>query len=91
MKRSPLRRRTPLRANRAPTRARSLDPLAIWCEADLPGCAGRAVHRHHIQRRSQGGSDGRSNTTDICGACHRFIHENPAWAYEHGWLRRRAS
>lgn len=26
------------------------------------------------------------NLGAICAADHRFIHEHPAWAYEHGWL-----
>jgi hypothetical protein len=73
-------------------RARPNDPLATWCQARIEGvCEGRAIHRHHILRRSQGGSDGASNTVDICNGCHHYIHGHPAWSYENGWLRRRAT
>lgn len=73
-------------------RARPDEPLATWCEAHIDGvCAGRAVHRHHRRIRAQGGTDDAANTADLCGACHEHIHRNPAWAYEHGWLRRRTT
>lgn len=72
-------------------RARPCDPLATWCEAQLHGCDGRASQRHHVLRRSRGGSDDASNTRDLCRACHQFIHEHPAWAYENGWLQRGAA
>lgn len=67
-------------------RARPAEPLADWCEARLAHCEGRASHRHHRRMRSQGGSDDATNTTDLCGACHRQIHANPRWSYQQGWL-----
>lgn len=100
MKRTPLRRVTPLRqgtqlrrkttlARSTSGRARPDEPLAVWCEAQIDGvCTGRAVHRHHVRRRGQGGGDDRSNTRDVCDACHAFVHANPAWAYEAGLLAR---
>lgn len=89
---TPLRRRTPLRS-RPSGRARPDEPLAAWCQAALPGiCTGRATDRHHLLPRSAGGGDDAANTADLCNACHLDgIHARPAWAYEHGWLRRRAA
>ena len=79
------RRRTPLRS-RTSGRARSDHPLAVYCEAVTEVCTGRAEHRHHRLPRSGGGSDEATNTADVCGACHRFIHANPAVSYPNGWL-----
>jgi len=69
-------------------RARPAEPLAVWCVLALPKCAGRAVHRHHRLRRSQGGDDSPDNTLDVCFFCHEEIHRNPARAYEQGWMVR---
>lgn len=103
MKRSPLKRRTPLRrggwlrrtkalVSRPSKRARPNEPLAELCEATILGvCTGYAQHRHHVLPRSQGGTDDRSNTMDICSACHRYLHREPEWAYRVGLLRRRWS
>ncbi len=69
-------------------RARPGEPLADWCEALIYGvCAGRAAHRHHRLRRSQGGGDEPANTLDVCGRCHDWIHAHPQAAYARGWLR----
>ena len=68
-------------------RARPKEPLADWCEVRLSCCDGRANQRHHKQRRSQGGGDDKSNTLDVCTACHDHIHHNPTWAYENDLLR----
>lgn len=57
------------------------------CEARVSDdCTGRAEHAHHRLMRSQGGSDDPSNLAALCGACHAFVHLNPAWSYEYGWL-----
>ena len=78
------------RPNRRGGRARPEEHLRTWCEAATPDvCVGRAVHRHHVLRRSQGGSDEASNTLDLCGACHLHIHAHPEWARERGYLRHR--
>lgn len=67
--------------------ARPDEPLATYCEVGRAGvCTGRAEHRHHKLRRSQGGTDDASNTVDCCSQCHAFIHANPSKAYAHGWL-----
>ncbi len=70
-------------------KARPNEPLATWCEAKLPVCEGRARHRHHVLLRSQGGTDDAANTKDICGACHRWVHDHPAESYKNGLLRHR--
>jgi len=102
VKRSPMpRRRRPLSAlerhdrrpgiprGRVSGRARPDEPLATWCEAQVDGvCTGRAEHRHHVRRRSQGGTDDASNTRDLCGACHGWVHAHPAKAYIRGLLAR---
>lgn len=59
-----------------------------WCEAKSKVCTGRAAHRHHILRRSQGGKDEPANLLAVCSACHVFIHDHPLQAYEKGWMRR---
>ena len=56
-------------------------------------CEYRASHKHHIQRRSQGGSNDPENLLAVCAGPgtpdhHGFIHANPAWSYEHGYLKR---
>lgn len=90
MKRSPLRRRTPLRRS-VKGRARPKEPMAAWCEIHLAGCYGIPTDRHHKLPRSHGGRDDRGSTMDLCRYCHRYVHANPALAYEHGWLIRSAA
>lgn len=64
-----------------------IDRAGGVCECMHPGsCTGAAEHLHHRQMRSQGGEHTVENLGAICAADHRFIHEHPAWAYEHGWL-----
>ncbi len=29
---------------------------------------------------------GLDNLVSLCRPCHDFVHGNPGWAYEHGWL-----
>lgn len=59
------------------------------CEAQTAGvCTGRGEHAHHILRRSQGGPDEPGNLLWLCAPCHEHAHRNPAWAYEHGLLRK---
>lgn len=61
--------------------------LATWCEVKVAlVCTGRAVLRHHIIRRSQGGGHGPDNTLDLCLNCHDHIHGNVDWARGHGFL-----
>jgi hypothetical protein len=58
------------------------------CEVGVVGCTGKAHHIHHILRRSQGGTGEADNGLHVCSSCHHFIHSNPQYAYENGWLRR---
>lgn len=44
-----------------------------WCQA--PGCSHRAVHSHHIEFRSHGGSDDPTNQVGLCAFHHLWcIH-----------------
>lgn len=95
MKRSPIKRRTPLRVRRGPNRLwrqvrREVEARANGrCEARIDDvCEGRGCHAHHLLRRSQGGANDPSNLAWLCAACHGYVHANPAWAYEAGLLRR---
>jgi len=60
--------------------------LTERCEVRVDGCWGRAQHRHHIMRRSQGGPDIPSNLLACCHFCHTWIHNNVAAAKVAGWL-----
>jgi hypothetical protein len=97
-RKTPLRSRTPLRVRRGPNRLwrqvrREVESRANGrCEARVPDvCDIKGVHAHHLLRRSQGGVDDPSNLAWLCAQCHRHIHANPAWSYEHGWLIRRSA
>lgn len=105
MKRTPLNRRQPLRRNpfpRRPPRKSTVIPSTVraevearsggLCEVRAEGCTGRALHKHHRLRRSQGGQHTVANVTDACPWCHLIaIHGNPEWAYENGWMIRGGS
>lgn len=56
------------------------------CEVRTDGCWKRATQVHHIQRRSQGGSDDPSNLLAACDFCHDWIHRNVSLAKAAGWL-----
>ncbi len=56
------------------------------CEVLADGCAGAGSELHHRLRRSQGGGHDPDNLLHVCGPCHRFIHANPAVAFDNGWL-----
>jgi len=57
------------------------------CEARIAGvCTGRSSHVHHRLRKSQGGTDAPENLLDLCLACHGYIHSNPGWSYDEGFL-----
>lgn len=98
MKRSPIERTTPLRRkprsgdaqrtynfNRAKVERRAEG----LCEVRVDRiCQHLGDQAHHRLRRSQGGSDQPSNLIWTCSSCHGHIHANPAWAYEHDFLRR---
>jgi hypothetical protein len=96
-----LHRHTPLKRTefkRKPSRSKGEFPPQVremialrsggQCEANGPLCRGRAVHIHHILRRSQGGKGTVSNGLHVCTPCHTWIHDHPAESVERGWLAR---
>lgn len=52
---------------------------------------GNAPHVHHVQLRSQGGSDTLDNLVLLCGRCHGFVHDNRKVAAEEGWIVQRSA
>ncbi len=88
MKRSPLKRRTSLKAK--PSRT---DPLVLASLQMRSGglCEmGGRLHighdPHHRRMKSQGGKDELANLIWVCRMHHDAIHLSPAIAYEKGWL-----
>ena len=53
----------------------------LWCEQP-----GGAVDLHHIQRRSQGGTDHPRTLRPVHRKCHSYIHEHPTEAKARGFL-----
>jgi hypothetical protein len=66
--------------------AKKLKALNERCEVRVDGCWGRATHRHHIKRRSQGVDNHPSNLLGVCAWCHAWVHNNVAAAKVAGWL-----
>lgn len=100
MKRSPLQRKTPLRAKSRPKSKPRPVPADVYAEVvrrDM-GCVAqrlvpevRCVGRldpHHVLMRSQGGPDTVDNLKTLCRAHHDWVHANPARSYELDLLRR---
>ena len=58
------------------------------CEIMHPdaGCNFQAEQVHHRQMRSQGGQHTVENMVHICHLCHGWVHRNPAYSYDQGWL-----
>lgn len=94
MKRSPLKRRKPLRRNVA-----TLDERDAWeqlrqqvyaragglcdlCGTRLP----QGFHAHHRRTRSRGGSDDVLNLVALHPSCHDAVHRNPRRSYLQGFL-----
>ena len=46
----------------------------------------RALHVHHIQPRSRGGTNLPSNLITLCWTHHEYIHGHSIWARKNGWL-----
>lgn len=99
MKRTPLRRKTRLRAV-SPKRAAADAVLADardarrrmagdWCEGGTPACrpgAHRGHHAHHVQRRAQGVDHSVDNLRWLCVEGHDWVHRNVADAKALGLL-----
>lgn len=62
-----------------------------FCEAAATGCYGPGTQLHHRLMRSQGGGHGSENLLHVCSMCHDFIHANPEYSYERGWLLHRVT
>jgi hypothetical protein len=101
LRRSPLRRRTPLLARLRPAvttgvRAALVDRSAGVCEMALPGCTTWATDAAHRVSRKAGGrrgaakthADALSNVLHACRVCHAWCHARPVEAYELGMALR---
>ena len=98
MKRSPLKRRTPLRRTlwiRRPTRQQRGWAKAVKavrersgdrCEIRTPSCIGVGQQTHHRLRRSQGGQAGPAILARCCNPCDLYLSTHVTEAYERGWL-----
>lgn len=100
MKRTRLRRKTPLRAGwpKRSTTARKRGYSESWnwcmeragwrCEVVLDDtrCEDRATQAHHVKTRARGGSDDLSNLLAVCLAHHSWIHAHPEEATTRGYL-----
>lgn len=89
MRRAPLRRRSKKRQREDRQRADLMRALAEVrgevCQAQLPGCQGRAVDGHEIDTRGRGGSAlEAANVLLVCRNCHTWITEHPTEAAERG-------
>jgi phage terminase large subunit GpA-like protein len=94
VKRSPLRRKTPLKARWRPSK-RSLDPVTpetytlVMARADgrCERCGERKIlHWHHRLPVEHGGRSTVSNGLALCAACHTWSHNHPVEALAAGWL-----
>jgi 5-methylcytosine-specific restriction endonuclease McrA len=94
---APLARCTLLRQSSSRARARQRLWSAVTrqaiadnggrCAFAIPDvCQGAAVDGHHLLPRSQGGTDTQENCAALCRACHEYVTQHPAWAYERGLL-----
>jgi hypothetical protein len=94
VKRSPIKRKTPLRARKAdpPELIKAKEIVRQRsggrCEGRIPSiCIGRAAEVHHVKSRARGGDHDPSNLKDLCTPCHRFVTENLRSATEMGLLK----
>jgi hypothetical protein len=79
-----------------PARRKTLaDRSDGWCEIQLAGCQGRAVHPHHRITTKSGGRHGAakvehdqlSDLLHVCWYCHDVVTREPKWAkrWVNGW------
>jgi len=63
-----------------------------YCEVGSVGrCRILGTQAHHRLMRSQGGGHEVDNLLHVCGPCHDYIHANPEYSYERGWLLHRVT
>lgn len=95
MKRSPLRRRSEKQAafekQLIDIGGAVYERAGKWCEVMLPGiCRGdKHLHIHHRRKRNvrwDGKENSLVNLWLCCHACHSYIHLNPRWAREFGFI-----
>ena len=99
MRRSELKRRTPLRKSKPDpvwfaARDAALERDGHWPTCHRLGLTGPCwggVEVHHVLRRSRGGGHDLDNLLTLCAGHHRYVHEHPAESYERGWLKRGAA
>lgn len=87
LRRVPLKRKTPLRARRSDYEWRKARKAAL--ERDHGRC--RSCWRpgnevHHVLSRARGGKHDLDNLRTLCSSCHRYVHEHPEWATQHGFM-----
>jgi hypothetical protein len=103
VKRTPLKRRAPIKrstakASRQPRRTSPgfTEETKAWvrrrsgnrCEVRAgEHCTGRAAHFHHRKLRRHG-DHGAANCLHVCLECHVHLHANPAKAELMGWIVR---
>ena len=91
MKRSPLKRKTPLKKQSAKMKEKTkiytklrkefLSENGI-CKVCL---SNPSEHVHHIERRGKNHNEV-STFMAVCSLCHTAIHDNVSWAKEKGYL-----
>jgi hypothetical protein len=57
-----------------------------WCQH--PDCDRPAQVVHHKAGRRIAEANSLDRLVSLCDPCHRFVHANPEWAYQHGLLER---
>lgn len=62
-----------------------------WCEVAANGCRMKVSHLHHRLGRGQGGGHGVDNLLGVCSSCHDYVHANPTWSYQRGWMLHRVT
>lgn len=105
MKRSPLKRKTPLRqvGRKALREAAALHEFRTqvriragnWCQINSPaGPQGRHeghdAHHRAIEDRRLGRHDAARGFW-ACAICHRYLHDHPEESYRKGWLLKSGS
>ena len=83
------------KASDGPTEATRIHLIARsgggWCEITHAGCTGAGTEVHHRLMRSQGGGHDEENLMLLCATAHRYVHANPEYSYERGWLLHRVT